>query len=159
MSHPVVYFEIYGPEPEALAGFYGALFGWSMQEMPGMNYRMVDTNGGGGINGGPFDAQAEFFRTMFDWTVSKSDGPGFTYGEIENPSDSYGTAGALSSSDDGRVGITLWAHVDDPQKYLEKAESLGATIDMEPIDPNEHLTVATFIDPQGNRFGVYRFKA
>jgi predicted enzyme related to lactoylglutathione lyase len=60
--HPVVHFEISGPDPEALQRFYTELFGWeygmgdaATDEVsePG-HYGFVDgaTTGDGGINGG-----------------------------------------------------------------------------------------------------------
>ncbi|HEV8650938.1 MAG TPA: VOC family protein [Actinomycetes bacterium] len=52
MGNPVVYFELGGVEHEPLVKFYGELFGWRLQTIPGSNYALVDTQGGGGINGG-----------------------------------------------------------------------------------------------------------
>jgi predicted enzyme related to lactoylglutathione lyase len=52
MGNPVVFFEVAGPDAAALARFYEELFGWSTREVPGADYFLVDTNGGGGINGG-----------------------------------------------------------------------------------------------------------
>jgi predicted enzyme related to lactoylglutathione lyase len=52
MGNPVVSFEVAGPDAAALARFYEELFGWSTREVPGADYFLVDTNGGGGINGG-----------------------------------------------------------------------------------------------------------
>jgi len=51
MAHPVVHFEISGPDERRLADFYASLFGWSMQPVPGAGYTLVDT-GAAGINGG-----------------------------------------------------------------------------------------------------------
>lgn len=50
MGNPVVHFEINGADGSALARFYGEMFGWKTQEVPG--YVIVDTNAGSGINGG-----------------------------------------------------------------------------------------------------------
>jgi predicted enzyme related to lactoylglutathione lyase len=52
MPHPVVHFEIGSQDDERLAGFYSALFGWTMQPVPEAGYTLVDTQGGAGINGG-----------------------------------------------------------------------------------------------------------
>lgn len=52
MGSPVVHFEIMGPDGPALSAFYADLFGWSTQHMPEMNYTVVDTRAGSGINGG-----------------------------------------------------------------------------------------------------------
>src|SRR4051812_35961738 len=41
-KNPVVHFEIYGDDPAALAQFYGSLFEWKIEEVPG-EYRMVRT--------------------------------------------------------------------------------------------------------------------
>jgi uncharacterized protein len=52
MGNPVVHFELGGPEDEPLVAFYGELFGWGLRTVPGANYTLVDTQGGGGVNGG-----------------------------------------------------------------------------------------------------------
>jgi uncharacterized protein len=52
MGHAVVHFEIGGPDDRHLAAFYAELFGWSMYPVPGVDYTLIDTLGGGGINGG-----------------------------------------------------------------------------------------------------------
>jgi uncharacterized protein len=56
MAHAVVHFEIGGPDEQQLAEFYGDLFGWSMRPVPGVDYTLVDTCGGEGINGGVHDS-------------------------------------------------------------------------------------------------------
>jgi uncharacterized protein len=52
MGNAVVHFEIGGPDDAPLVAFYSELFGWKLQPFPGGGYTMIDTNGGGGINGG-----------------------------------------------------------------------------------------------------------
>ena len=52
MGNAVVHFEIGGPDDAPLVAFYGELFGWTLQSFEGGGYTMIDTNGGGGINGG-----------------------------------------------------------------------------------------------------------
>jgi predicted enzyme related to lactoylglutathione lyase len=52
MSHPIVHFEIGGPDRVALQGFYADLFGWEIKDMPEANYGMVSTGVQGGIEGG-----------------------------------------------------------------------------------------------------------
>ena len=52
MGNAVVHFEIGGPDDAALVAFYGELFGWKLQPFGGGGYTLIDTNGGGGINGG-----------------------------------------------------------------------------------------------------------
>jgi uncharacterized protein len=50
MGHPVVHFEVCGPDDAQLSSFYGELFGWRMTAVPG--YTLIDTCAGAGINGG-----------------------------------------------------------------------------------------------------------
>jgi predicted enzyme related to lactoylglutathione lyase len=52
MGNAVVHFEIGAAQDEPLVKFYGELFGWGLRTIPGVNYTLVDTQGGGGINGG-----------------------------------------------------------------------------------------------------------
>jgi uncharacterized protein len=50
VPHPVVHFELSGPDDQQLAGFYADLFGWRARPVPGIGYTLLDT--GGGISGG-----------------------------------------------------------------------------------------------------------
>jgi uncharacterized protein len=43
MTSSVTHFEIYGPEPERLAGFYRDVFGWEVEQMPGIGYWRIRT--------------------------------------------------------------------------------------------------------------------
>jgi predicted enzyme related to lactoylglutathione lyase len=52
MGNAVVHFEFGAVEDEPLVKFYGELFGWKTQTIPGANYTVIDTQGGEGINGG-----------------------------------------------------------------------------------------------------------
>lgn len=50
----VTHFEIYAEEPGRLADFYRSLFGWGIEQLPGLAYWQVHTGSspGDGINGG-----------------------------------------------------------------------------------------------------------
>ncbi|MBV8073563.1 MAG: hypothetical protein JO270_26950 [Acidobacteriaceae bacterium] len=43
MNGSITHFEIYGEEPAKLAGFYRNLFGWDIDQMPGVNYWRIQT--------------------------------------------------------------------------------------------------------------------
>jgi hypothetical protein len=47
-----VHFEIGATDDQPLVAFYGQLFGWGLNVMPEGGYTLIDTRGGGGINGG-----------------------------------------------------------------------------------------------------------
>jgi hypothetical protein len=54
-NNRIIHFDIPATEPEALAKFYGDLFGWKFQKapVPGMEYWLCETGSEGpGINGG-----------------------------------------------------------------------------------------------------------
>jgi predicted enzyme related to lactoylglutathione lyase len=52
MGRPVVHWELWSKNAEGIADFYGKVFDWNIRHMPEMNYRLVETGGQGGINGG-----------------------------------------------------------------------------------------------------------
>ena len=53
MAHPVIHFEILGPDGPKLRAFYKDVFDWQFDEMPGMDYGMVSVpEGQPGIGGG-----------------------------------------------------------------------------------------------------------
>jgi hypothetical protein len=52
MGNPVVHWELWSKNPEAVSKFYEKVFDWKIQSIPELNYTMVETGGEGGINGG-----------------------------------------------------------------------------------------------------------
>lgn len=241
MGNPVVHFEVIGTDGSALERFYGELLGWHVQSIPDMNYGLVDTHAGEGINGGigtspegagfvtvyieTPDLQAsldtvvalggtvamppteipgavtlaqfrdpqgnllglvkagdggseggvsagdgvplgwfeilgtdgaalrDFYAQAFGWGFKVSPGP-MDYGEADTRS-GRGIPGGVGKSQ-GEPVVTVYAGVDDLPKYLERAESLGATTVLQPRDVGEGTSIAAFRDPQGNLFGIYR---
>lgn len=59
MGSPVVHWELMSKDPAKVSVFYEKLFGWKIKHMPEMNYRIVDTGGEGGINGGILKPERE----------------------------------------------------------------------------------------------------
>jgi uncharacterized protein len=56
MSNPFVHVELHTQDPDKAKQFYGKLFDWKLQEVPEMNYTIVDvgeTGRGGGIMKSP----------------------------------------------------------------------------------------------------------
>ncbi len=78
-ANPVVHFEIGAADHQSLGKFYGELFGWGLREVS-EGYTLVDTRGGGGLNGGiGRSGTGEPWRpSMSRWTTSRrpSTGPG-----------------------------------------------------------------------------------
>jgi predicted enzyme related to lactoylglutathione lyase len=54
MGQPVVHWELWSKEPEKLSKFYQQAFDWKVTFHQEMSYRIVETGGDGGINGGIF---------------------------------------------------------------------------------------------------------
>src|SRR5438093_12559953 len=52
MANPVVHWELMSKDPARLSTFYEKIFGWKIQHRPELNYRIVETGGEHGINGG-----------------------------------------------------------------------------------------------------------
>jgi len=81
MGNAVVHFEIGGPDDKPLVDFYGQLFGWDLRPFEGGGYTLIDTRGGGGINGGigksqtgepwsTFYVEAEDLQAVLDKAIS-----------------------------------------------------------------------------------------
>jgi predicted enzyme related to lactoylglutathione lyase len=58
MGQPVVHWELWSENPDEIATFYRKVFDWQIRLIPDMNYRLVETGGAGGINGGIMKPQA-----------------------------------------------------------------------------------------------------
>ena len=52
MGSPVIHWEMWSANPERASDFYKQVFDWEIQYLPEMDYRLVNTGGTGGINGG-----------------------------------------------------------------------------------------------------------
>jgi uncharacterized protein len=52
MGQPVVHWELWSDDPARISDFYQTVFGWNIRHLPDLNYRLVETGGQGGINGG-----------------------------------------------------------------------------------------------------------
>lgn len=52
MGRPVVHWELWSENPERVSDFYKEVFEWDIKHIPEMDYRLVETGGSGGINGG-----------------------------------------------------------------------------------------------------------
>jgi predicted enzyme related to lactoylglutathione lyase len=52
MGKPVVHWEMLSKDPARLSDFYQKIFDWKIHDRPEFNYRIVETGGEGGINGG-----------------------------------------------------------------------------------------------------------
>ncbi len=50
--NPVVHWELFAKDAPALGRFYAELFGWHLEPMPEIDYVLIDTSAGAGINGG-----------------------------------------------------------------------------------------------------------
>lgn len=52
MGSPVVHWEMWTKSPDKIAGFYKKVFDWQIKPMLELEYHLVDTGTGVGINGG-----------------------------------------------------------------------------------------------------------
>jgi uncharacterized protein len=52
MPNPFAHIELTTDNLKAAQKFYGKVFAWSLRDMPGMNYTMIDVGGGPGVGGG-----------------------------------------------------------------------------------------------------------
>jgi uncharacterized protein len=91
-----------------------------------------------------------FYSGLFDWKFGEASLPA-RYSMVNTDK------GGLWDTTD--MGGTTWAifyvHVDDVAAAIEKAVSLGATVAIPRVD-NGRITFAHLVDPQGNRFAVWR---
>lgn len=62
-----------------------------------------------------------------------------------------------SSMGDARWAV-FYVHVDNVKEAVKKAEELGAKIAI-PVVSNDAIEFAHLVDPQGNRFGIWRPKS
>ncbi|MDP9331346.1 MAG: VOC family protein [Actinomycetota bacterium] len=97
----------------------------------------------------------DFYRELFGWTIEGAEAGDMVHGSVDTGS--FGARGGIGNSRDGKPRVDLYAKVDDLDKYLERAESLGGTIAMPSMKVDDHTVIAMFTDPQGTTFGLYSY--
>ena len=105
------------------------------------------------VTGKDGPALQRFYAKLFDWNINDA-GDGSGYGLVE--AGEKGIAGGIGASQDGgEGGVTFYVEVDDPARFLEKAEMLGGKTIVPPTEiPGFGLTFAFFSDPEGHVVGL-----
>jgi hypothetical protein len=97
----------------------------------------------------------EFYSSLFDWKINANNP--MNYGLVTTGSKT-GANGGIGPFDPNFPGppVTFYVEVDDLQKYLDKAQSLGGTTVVPPTEIPNMVTFAMFADPEGNKIGLVK---
>jgi predicted enzyme related to lactoylglutathione lyase len=93
-----------------------------------------------------------FYSELFGWKVDASNP--MNYGTVD-PSEA-GVGGGIGQADNGDGHVTFYMGVDDPQAYLDKAESLGGKTVVGVTEIPNMVTFALIADPEGHVVGVVK---
>ncbi len=112
------------------------------------------------IMGGP-DPQPlwDYYSQLFGWEVN-ADNP-MNYGIVDRENnqdpDGIGVGGGICGAPEGATAYaTFYVGVDDVEAALAKAESLGGTRVVGPMQVPDGPTIGQFTDPAGNLIGVVK---
>lgn len=131
MGNAVVHFGVGACDDGPLVAFYGELFGWTMRDVPGGAYTMIDTRGGVGINGRIGKSQTgqpwSTFYVETDDLRSTLDKANSLGGRTVMPISDFGGAvtTAMFSDPDGLL-IGLVLAPSEPPRWDETAPSTGS---------------------------------
>jgi predicted enzyme related to lactoylglutathione lyase len=92
----------------------------------------------------------QFYGQLFDWKVDANNPMDYGMVQLEG-----GVSGGIGGTPDGTNGIvTVYVAVDDAQKYLDKAVSMGGSVVMPVTEIPGYVTIAQFADPEGHVIGL-----
>ncbi len=94
----------------------------------------------------------QFYSDLFGWNLDVN--AEFQYAMLAP--EGKGIGGGVGGDMGGGKRVTVYAEVDDPQTYLDKAEELGGTVLMPPTQVMEGVNIAMFSDPEGNVTGLLK---
>ena len=94
-----------------------------------------------------------FYRELFGWKVEED----ARYSMVDTNA-GRGAAGGIGASGQGINWATVYARVDDVNRYLSRVEGLGGQVDHGPMDVGQGTTTGMFRDPIGNPFGIYHYR-
>ncbi len=104
-------------------------------------------------------ALQSFYSQLFEWEIDTNNpmGYGVVTREGNTAPDGRGIGGGISQGPEGYPGhVTFYVEVPDVEAALAKAESLGATRMMGPMEVMEGLVIGLFTDPEGHTIGVVK---
>lgn len=98
----------------------------------------------------------DYYANLFEWRIDTSNP--FDYGmAYTRESGESGIDGGLGGADQGgSPRVSVYAQVDDPQTYLDKAVALGGSVIMPVTEIPGSVTMALFADPDGNVIGLVK---
>ena len=102
------------------------------------------------------DRARRFYSELFDWTADADPALG-DYALVDTGNGEEAVGGGIgAASDEDGPGVRIYARVDDLDAYLEKATTLGGTTIVPPQDlPGDAGRIALFLDPDGNKVGLW----
>jgi predicted enzyme related to lactoylglutathione lyase len=103
------------------------------------------------INAQDAPATQKFYKDLFGWGIDTNNPD--NYGMIDTKNEGTGINGGIGASQQGKSWVTFYVECDDPAATLAKAERLGGTRVMEPME-SMNVTYALFADPEGNVIGL-----
>ncbi len=104
-------------------------------------------------------ALQSFYSQLFEWEIDTNNpmGYGVVTREGNTAPDGRGIGGGISQGPEGYPGhVTFYVEVPDVETALAKAEGLGATRMMGPMEVMEGLVIGLFTDPEGHTIGVVK---
>jgi uncharacterized protein len=103
------------------------------------------------------DKLRSYYSELFGWEFGDPIGPtSYTLVERNTNPEGVGIRGGVGGVPDGYEGhVSFYVEVPDVAAALEKAESLGGTRLMGPMEvPDGSVEIAQFSDPQGHVLGL-----
>jgi uncharacterized protein len=101
-----------------------------------------------------------FYSDLFGWEIDANNP--MNYGMVSRDGNTteggIGIGGGVGAAPEGPGHVTIYVAVDDVEAGLAKAESLGGTRLMGPMDVPEGPTVGLFNDPEGHTVGVVKMR-
>jgi predicted enzyme related to lactoylglutathione lyase len=105
------------------------------------------------VLGNDYEGLKRFYGELFDWPFEE---PMDGYA-MAAPEGQEGLMGGIGRDPSGGGGhATFYVGVEDVQAALDKAESLGGTTLMPPMEPMQGTTIALFSDPEGHVVGLVK---
>ncbi len=96
----------------------------------------------------------EFYGTLFGWKLQ--DYPPMNYAMVDTAVKMGINGGLAQVEPDKPVSTIIYAQVEDPQVYLDKAVSLGARVVLPVTVIPDAVTLALFADPDGCVVGLVK---
>ena len=106
------------------------------------------------VAGRDLDTLRQFYSSLFGWRIELDPAAPIPYGLVKTGAEGGIPGGIYAPGEPAGSSVSFYVAVDDLERSLQQAETLGAKVAQPPTPLADGSRVAMVNDPEGHRIGL-----